>query len=129
MVVNDGSGDPPDSLISNVANAIERVRPLCSTYGVHKPVVLTATVSMTITTATGTVHADAAAAVRTAIANYINGLQTTDDGVTLPWAILTSLAFGVSGVTNVSGVLLNGGTSDLFATSRQTFEAGTITVL
>lgn len=129
VIVDDGTGHPSETLLANVANAIERVRPLCSTYGVHGPVVVTVTVSMTIVTAAGTVHADVAAAVRTAIINYINGLVTTDDGVTLPWAILSAIAFGVSGVTNVSGVLLNGGTDDLSANSRQSFEAGSVTVL
>ncbi|MDE1009659.1 MAG: baseplate J/gp47 family protein [Paraburkholderia fungorum] len=125
VIVNDGSGNPPSSTLTNVANAIEAVRPLCSTFGVHGPTVETATISMTITTAAGYTHSAVVAEVVAALQAYIATLTL---GQSLPWSILSSIAYGVSGVTNVTNVLLNGGTADLTATPQQVITAGTITV-
>lgn len=125
VVVNDGTGFPSSTLLTNVANAVEAVRPLCSTYGIHAPIVLTAVVSMTITTAAGYTHSAVAAQVVTALQTYINTLSL---GQSLPYTVLASVAYGVAGVTNVSGVLLNGGTADLTSNAQQTILAGSVTV-
>ena len=50
-------------------------------------------------------------------------------GVILPYSKISQLAYGASSyVTNVSSITLNGGTSDLIATSKQVIRTGTITV-
>ncbi len=47
----------------------------------------------------------------------------------LPYTQLANIAYGVSpGITNVSGVLLNGGTADLGATNKQVIRPGTVAV-
>lgn len=125
VVVDDGTGFPSSTILTNVGNAIERVRPLCSTYGVHAPVVETAIVSMTITTAVGYTHSAVAAQVVTALQTYINALTL---GQALPYSILASVAYGVAGVINVTAVLLNGGTADLGATQQQVIICGAVTV-
>ena len=76
---------------------------------------------MTITSAAGYIHANVVAAVVTALQNAINGLGL---GNSLPYTRLASIAYGVAGVTNVTSVLLNGGTSDLTATAEQTVKCG-----
>jgi hypothetical protein len=43
--------------------------------------------------------------------------------------MLATVAYGVPGVTNVTDVLLNGGTADLVPTQQQRILAGAITVL
>jgi hypothetical protein len=47
-VIDDGTGDPPDALVTRVAQAIEAVRGFTIQYGVFKPIVLTASVNMSI---------------------------------------------------------------------------------
>ena len=128
VIANDGSGNLSSGEKTAVENAVEAVRPLCSTYSVHAPSPVTVSVSLTITTATGYTHSAVAALVQSAINAYITGIPTTPSGALLPWSNIATQAYGVAGVTNVSAVLVNGGTSDLSITYQQSFTPGTITV-
>lgn len=127
VVADNGSGNPPASFITAVAAAIEAVRGDSITYGVFPPSILTASVNMTIVTAAGFTHATVAAAVVAALSAYINTLPI---GAPLTYAILSSIAFGIAGVTNVPlGLLtLNGGTADLDPTAQQIIKAGVVVV-
>lgn len=126
VVVDDGTGAPPSSFLSTVSNAIDAVRPLCSSFGVFAPVIQTAGVSMTIQTAAGYDHNAVVGLVGAALTSYINGLGL---GNQLTYTRLAQVAYDASaGVTNVTAVLLNGGTSDVTATNKQTIKAGTIAV-
>lgn len=126
LVVDDGTGTPSSILLSSVSNAVDAVRPITSTFGIFAPVVVTANVSMVITTAAGYDHTATVALVVTALKNYINSLPL---GTTLPWSRLSQVAYDASaGIANVSAVLLNGGTSDLTATNQQVIKYGTVTV-
>ncbi len=128
VIVDDGTGSPPSTLLSSVSNAIDAVRPITSTFYVYAPVVVNATVSMAITTAAGYTHSAITALVQTALLNYINTLPL---GTSLTYSRLAQVAYDASpAVTNVTSVLLNGGTSDLAATSLQVIKttAGSITV-
>lgn len=125
-VINDGTGTPPSTLLNSAANAIDAVRPFTSTFGVFAPVLVTANVGMTITTATGYSHSTTVALVVAALQVYINSLTI---GQTLTYSKLTQIAYEASaGVVNVTGVTLNGGTADLAATTQQTILAGTVSV-
>ena len=125
VVIDNGSGYPSSTLLTNVSNAIDAVRPLGSRFGVFPPIVLTANVSMSLTTATGYTHSAVATAVTTALQNFINGLTL---GTSLPYTQLAAIAYSVPGVTNVSGILLNSSTSDLTATVQDKILAGTTSV-
>jgi uncharacterized phage protein gp47/JayE len=128
VVFDDGSGTPPDALLSSVSNAVDAVRPFTSTFDVHKPVIVSATVSMTIATATGYTHSTLVSTVQAALLAYINTLPL---GTTLTYSRLSQVAYDASpGVTNVTSVLLNGATSDLTATQLQVIKTniGSITV-
>jgi len=126
VIADDGTGSPSSTTLANVSNAVEAVRPLCVTYSVHGPTVITAAVSMNITTGSGYTHSTVVSLVQTAIQSYINGLG---DDAMLPWSMLATTAYGVAGVTNVTNVLLNGGTTDLSCTNVERILAGTITVV
>lgn len=125
-VIDDGTGAPGSTLLSTANNAIDAVRPFTVAFGVFAPVVVTANVGMTITTASGYDHTATALLVKAAVQNYINALSL---GQTLTYSRLAQVAYDTSpGVTNVTGVTLNSGTSDLAATSQQVIKAGTVTV-
>lgn len=127
-IINNGSGAATSTQLANASNAINAVRPLGSTFGAFAPSQVATTVSMTISTASGYVHATVAAAVQAALVNYINSIAPTSSGATLPYTSLASVAYSVAGVTNVTAVLLNSGTADLSINYKQVFQATTSTV-
>ncbi len=122
VVIDDGTGYPSSALQASVGSAIEAVRGLTSRFAVFAPVVVTATPTMVLTTAAGYTHATVVAQVTAALQAFINGLAL---GASLPYTQLAAIAYGVAGVTNVSGVLLNGGAADLTATPKQAIICGT----
>jgi uncharacterized phage protein gp47/JayE len=125
IVINDGSGSPPSSLLNAVSSAINAIRALAIRFAVFAPVVVTANVSMTVTSAAGLVHSTIVGAVGTALQSFINSLPL---GTSLPYTQLAAIAYGVPGVVNVAAVTLNSGTSDLTATNKEVIMAGVISV-
>jgi phage-related baseplate assembly protein len=126
VTVDDGSGAPPAALISNVQQIVEALRPVGSSFAVQGPVVLLAEVSMTLSTQAGVSHQIVVAAVAGAIESYIDGLSV---GATLNYTRLAQLAYDASSaVTNVSAVVLNGGTSDLVPPLFGAVRPGTVAV-
>jgi uncharacterized phage protein gp47/JayE len=126
VVVDDGTGVPGGTLLTSVSNAIDAVRPVTSTFGVFAPVVVNATVAMTATIAAGYDPAATKALAVTALKNYINSLPL---GASLTYSRLAQVAYDASpGITNLTAILLNGGTSDLVATSQQVVKWTSVTV-
>ena len=131
VVVDDGTGAPGSTFLATVANAIDAVRPLCSSFGVFAPALLNASVAMTCTIGAGYDGAATRQLVATAVTNYINALprDPVAQTMTLPYSRLAQVAYDASpGVTNVTGVTLNGSTADLVATAKQTIKASMISV-
>ena len=119
VVVDDGSGAPPSSLITAVENAINAVRPLTAEFGVFSPVLEPVTVSMTIS-------GGSASVVQSAIEAYI---AAADLGGSVLYARLSQIAFDASNsVTNVTSVLLNGGVLDLNYSAQQKPVVASVTV-
>lgn len=111
VVLDDGSGYPPASLLALVSAAINTVRPIGTTYAVLAPTVLTASISLTITAAAGYLKSNLLGPVGIALANYVNALPV---GVALPFSRIAQIAYDTSpGVANVTAVTLNSGTADL----------------
>lgn len=126
-VVDDGTGAPSGTFLSTVSNAIDAVRPFTVSFGVFAPVVVNATVVMTVTVAAGYDAAATRTLVSNALKAYINSLSL---GQPLRYSRLAQIAYDASaGVTNVTGVTLNGGTSDVTATAKQVIKWSSITVL
>ncbi len=125
VIVDDGTGYPSSTLLTEVSNAIDAVRPLTSRFGVFAPTPETANVTMVLTTAPSYTHSAVVAAVATALQNFINGLTL---GTPLPYTQLASIAYDVPGVTNATGILLNSGASDLAATAKQKILCGTLAI-
>lgn len=125
-VVDDGTGSPSSGFLSSVYSAIDAVRPFATYFSVLGPTDIGATVVMNITTAAGYVHSTITAQVQAALTTYMNGLGL---GGTLPYSRLAQVAYDASpAVVNVSGVLLNAGTSDITTTSQQRVLVGSVTV-
>ena len=126
VTVDDGSGDPPPSLLSVVQQVVDAVRPIGTSFAVQGPTVVLANVSLTLTTAAGASHQAAVAAVDSVVAAYISGLGV---GATLNYTRLAQLAYSASGsVVNVSTALLNEATADLAPPQFGVVRLGTLAV-
>jgi uncharacterized phage protein gp47/JayE len=126
VTVDDGSGNPSTNLLNAVQQAVGEIRPVGTSFAVQKPLVTLADVAVTIITTTGTSHNAAVAAVGTAIETYIAALPM---GRTLSYTRLAQLAFDASSaVSNLSGLLLNGGTADLVPPLFGVVRVGIVTV-
>jgi len=126
VTVDDGSGEPPAALLSTVQKAVDAVRPVGSSFSVQGPVVTPANISLNVTLVAGASQQIIIAAVAAAIETYIASLSV---GATLNYTRLAQLAYAASGaVTNVSTVMLNGGTADLIPPLFGVVRTGTVTV-
>jgi uncharacterized phage protein gp47/JayE len=126
VVVDNGSGNPPASLIAAVSSAVASTVGVGIRFGVLAPVPISAVVSLTLSVSTGYSHATLAASVQSAILSYINTLPV---GGTLSFSRLAQIAFNAgSGIANVSNILLNGQASDISASPQQVIRATSVTV-
>lgn len=125
-VVDDGSGTPGSTFLASAANAIDAVRPFTVAFGVFSPITLTANVAMIAGIGAGYDPASTKAAIHDAVLAYIASLTL---GQGLNYTRLVQVAYDASpGVTNISGLTVNGGTSDISASAQQRILAGTVTV-
>jgi uncharacterized phage protein gp47/JayE len=125
VVVDDGSGDPPASLITAAENAVNAYRAASVRYNVYAPSVLAIDVSVLVTSAAGYLHATVTAAVAAAIDALI--LSTRIQGL-LPYAAVTAACMNVPGVANIADLTVNVGVVDIQATAVQVMRPGTTTV-
>ncbi len=126
VVVDDGSGSPPASLLALVSAAIDAVRGCGLQFGVFAPMPVTAAVAVTVTAASGYSHAAVAAAVTDAVLAYLEALPV---GTSLSWSRLYQIIYTASpGVATVSALTVNGGTSDLIVSFQQAVIPGLIGV-
>jgi uncharacterized phage protein gp47/JayE len=124
ITLNDGSGNPPTSLLSAATAAVEAVRPIGSVFAVLPPTIYPAAVSMTLTVANPSTLPAAIAAVTAALTATLNALPI---GAPLPWSRLAQIAYDASPlVTTVTGVTLNGATADLIIPGNGVIMAGTL---
>lgn len=124
VVVDDGTGTPPASLLTNAFGVIDPVRPLTVSFGVFAPIVTTANVSMTVVVAQGYTATVVKAAVAAAVTQYIANLGL---GNGLAYFRLAQVAEDASpGVVEITNLLLNSGTSDISANPQNTIKPGTV---
>ena len=105
ITVDDGTGAPTNQFISQVANAVDLVRPIGSTFSVRPPLVIPTSVQLTIIGSN-----TATASVQAAIIAYISAMPL---GATLTITRLYQIAYSADvTLTNASGALINGLNSD-----------------
>lgn len=125
-IVDDGTGAPTSTTLNAAATAIDAVRACGVQFNVFGPSSVTANVALAVTLAAGYDGPTVRAAVRSAIIAYITAL---DMGQPLLWSRLYQVAYSTSpGITAVTGLLVNGTSSDVAATAKQVVVPGTVTV-
>jgi uncharacterized phage protein gp47/JayE len=123
-VVDDGSGDPPSSLLTAAGLQIDAHRAAGIGFAVYGPTVTYANVAATLTTVATAVHASVVTTATAALTNFINALP---DGTNLPYTRIAQVLYDSStAITNVSGVTLNGATADLTVSAQGVIKACTI---
>ncbi|HYA07475.1 MAG TPA: baseplate J/gp47 family protein [Xanthobacteraceae bacterium] len=126
VTVDDGTGMPPSSLITNAQAAVNATRAAGIQFAVISPTVVTANVSMLVTVAAGYVQQTVWGQVAAAINIYIADLGL---GAGLSYLKLSQIAFEASpGVVDIVGLTLNGAMADIPANNQVTIKPGTIVV-
>jgi uncharacterized phage protein gp47/JayE len=124
ITVDDGSGYPSSTVISQAAVVANSARAGSISVGVFAPVVLSANIAITIVTAPGYDHNNVIALVTAAITVFVNTLPL---GNSLPYSQISSVVWSVQGVTNAT-VALNGTTFDLVATPRNVIKLKSLSI-
>ena len=128
VVIDDGSGNPPSTLINAVANAVAAVRGLSILSSVIGPQLVSGTVSLAVRLASGYTLAMVTASVQDAVATFSTTL--TIGGAAYIDAIMDA-AKSVTGVLSVAPtMLIDGVNSDLLVTPLEVWRvtAGNVTV-
>ncbi|MGB8840761.1 MAG: baseplate J/gp47 family protein [Aliidongia sp.] len=126
VCLDDGTGNPPVSLLQAANAAAEAVRCAGITIGIIPPQVVTASVAMTLTSIIAANHAADQTAAVNALTVFIDALPV---GAPLPFSRLTQIAYDASpNISNVTGVTLNGGAADLTVSTIQVIKTGTLRV-
>nr|WP_241503125.1 baseplate J/gp47 family protein [Komagataeibacter melaceti] len=124
VYVDDGSGDVADGVINAVYASVDGVRPAAVSVQVVRPDVVRPAVTMGVAVdATGSL-ATVQATIGAGVAAYLNGLAI-GQGASYSRLIQIAYAAGTS-VTNVTGVTLAGGGSDLPAVTGTAYRAGEV---
>lgn len=126
VVVNDGSGNPPTTLLQTIYNAIDAVKAAGIQFNVYGPTAVTVNIGMTVTIASGYQFSSVQSAIQTAIDQYISALPI---GGTLYWSQLYAIAYGVAGVVEVTNMTANSGTSDIAAGNNGVIVAGSYDIV
>jgi uncharacterized phage protein gp47/JayE len=126
ICLDDGTGNPPSSLMQAALAAVEAVRCAGITVGIIPPQIVSANVAMTLGSIVPANHPTDVTAATNALQVFVNALPV---GSTLPFSRLAQVAYDASpNIANVTGVTLNGGTADLSVTTIQVVKAGTLAV-
>lgn len=126
IFVDDGTGSPPDALMSAIHTAVQAAAPISVPFFLLPAQVITANVSLTIKAKPGYSKASLIGAVAAAIQDHINTLGV---GEPLSFYRLAHVAQDtVEGVQSVDTLLLNGHTENLGGEPNQSVHAGSIAV-
>lgn len=125
MVVDDGSGSPPGTLITAAQNAVNATRAASVRYNVYAPSILTVNAIGFVTVAPGYLQATVADNVATAITALLNSRVIAQ---AVPFAEVVATGMGVAGVLNFFSVTLNTLTADIVPTQIQLVKAGTVSI-
>lgn len=119
-IVDDGSGNPPASLLNAVFNAVDAVRAFSVQPFVVPPTSIQASIALSanLTLGPGMVAANVNTSIQNAVATMVNQLPP---GARLNGSAIITAALSVAGVTavNPASITINGSPADLIPTIQQ----------
>jgi uncharacterized phage protein gp47/JayE len=123
IIIDDGSGSPPTSLINLISQKIGATIAAGITYGVYPVSVLTANFTFTLTLDSSYIQSDIITLIQNNIGIYISSLEI---GQTVVITKIYQIIYNSSAaVLDVTGLLINGISSDLVPTISQRAYVGT----
>ena len=126
VLVDNGSGSASPALLAAINDAVERVRPIGSRFGIQSPVVTMVTISLHLTLATGANFGTISTALIQKITNYVNGLAI---GAPFPITRAAQLAYDTDpSILNVDTLLLNGQSQDIMVGSTGVVKVASVMV-
>lgn len=126
VILDDGTGSASPSLINDVKQVVEGVRGLTISFDVYAVVSVNVTITAQITIAPEYDETTLISQTETALNNYINELKI---GEGLPYTRVAQIIYNVSpGITDVTAIVLNGGTADLTITNKQTLKPFSVVI-
>lgn len=124
VTVDDGSGNPPSSLLSLIYTAIDQVRPIGSTFSVIGPQITIINITATIAALPNISQPTLFSPIITALDTYMDTLPIGSD--VSYTRVITVIYAAVSGIANVTALTLNGGTNDIAIGPSGVAKAGTV---
>jgi uncharacterized phage protein gp47/JayE len=127
VVVDDGSGDPPGTLLTQVAAAVEAVRGFTIAYSIDPPTPFPMSFSVTVVNDGSIPDSDLQTAVENALETYIT---TSSFDALFPYSKIPEIVYNASpAVENLnSGYTQNGVMTDILLTTTNIATIGTISV-
>jgi hypothetical protein len=126
MYVDDGSGNPPSTIVQEALAAVNLARAATVRPQVLGATKLAVNINMVLTTAAGYSHPAVVAAVANAVSTYVDNIGLENP---LPYTMLAYIAYAASpGITDVTSLTINGATADITPAMGQTIKVGTLTV-
>jgi uncharacterized phage protein gp47/JayE len=126
VIVDDGSGFPSTDLLSNVANAVDSVRPVGTAFAVVAPQVLVLNVALTAEFASSSGATVGVAAIQNYIGAYLNTLPI-GKAASITRAAQQAYRYGPD-LLNIAGVAFNGSSTDVIPSARTVIKAGRVEV-
>lgn len=125
VVIDDGSGDVSDSILSAVATAIDTERACGIEYAVLRADLIKVDVVIPVVLADGVTLDTVSAGVILAVTNYINDLSV---GYSCNYTKLSSISLAAAGslITSMGVITLNGIAKDISVATGQVIRAGNI---
>jgi uncharacterized phage protein gp47/JayE len=126
VVVDDGTGFPPSTLITEASLAIEAVRPIGATYSVNAPAVVDVTIFMNVVTSNALTAAQVGASIQQNVLAWVAGLPIAG---TLAVSKIEAIAHNTdASVVSVNGTTINGANLDVVAPYNGVLLALSVTV-
>jgi uncharacterized phage protein gp47/JayE len=126
VTVDNGTGNPPASLLQTVSAAIEAVRPIGSSFAVLGPVDVPIAIVLTVTIAANATLTTIVGEVAQAITSYVDALPI---GASLAYSRIAQLAYDADpAVVNVTDITLNGATADITPPANGVVKAASVVV-
>jgi uncharacterized phage protein gp47/JayE len=127
VIASDINRTPSAQTVTNVTNYIETVRPIGATVSVIGATEKTINVSVTVTVLAGTNKAQVQSELTTKLDEYFSTIAFRDTAARL--TAIGALIMAIPGVTDYSGLTLNGAASNAALAATEIPVQGTVTVL
>jgi len=126
VTVDDGTGAPPNSILTTAAAAVGATRAGGIMWGVFAPIVLTADIAIVLSTKPGYDHNSVVAIVAAAVTSFVNTLPL---GQSLYFLQLAQVIYGASpGVAAITSMSMNNASADIIATLQNVVKIDSLVV-